>query len=83
MEKHNYYFLGPLIGASDFIPQLHMAVNRKLLKEPLKKKERFGWHCPTCNGGHLEQKPDSFYKRETSESIQGHGHEAWDPAIVK
>lgn len=56
-----------------------MPVKRNLLKEPLKRNEPLGWHCPTCDGGYLGQKRESFYKWETSESRQAHDHEAWDP----
>lgn len=55
-----------------------MPVKRELWKEPLKKNHPSGWHCPTCKGGYLEQKKESFYKSETSESRRAHDHEAWD-----
>jgi hypothetical protein len=56
-----------------------MPVKRNLLKEPLKRDEPLGWHCPTCDGGYLEQKRESFYKWETSESRQANDHDEWEP----
>lgn len=56
-----------------------MPVKRELWKEPLKKNHPTGWHCPTCKGGYLDQKPDSLHYSLTSLSLEARDHEAWEP----
>jgi hypothetical protein len=56
-----------------------MPVKRPLWKEPLTQKYVPNWHCPTCAGGYLKQKPASLQFAETSLSQRAHEHEDWDP----
>jgi hypothetical protein len=56
-----------------------MPVKRHIWNEPLTKSHVPGWHCPACDGGYLKHNPGSLHFLETSTSLSGHGHEAWEP----
>lgn len=60
-----------------------MPVKRALWREPLTKTYVPLWHCPTCAGGYLKQKPNSLQFHETSQSREAHSHEAWDPEWIE
>lgn len=60
-----------------------MAVDRRLWAQPIIGERWPDWHCPTCNGGYLRLKPNSFHFQEGALSRRCHDAEAFDPSWVE
>jgi hypothetical protein len=60
-----------------------MAVDRTLWTQPIIGEHWPDWHCPSCTGGYLRVKPNSFHFHEGALSRQSHNEEAFEPGWVE
>lgn len=59
-----------------------MPIDRSRWTRPFTEKDPPSWQCPTCGIGSLEGVPGSFHSQETSESIDAHAHDDWEPSWI-